>query len=332
MSNKKVMLTVKMLAYNHENYIKQAIESVICQKTEYAYELLIGEDCSTDRTREIIREYEEKYPDIIRVIYQKTNQGCARNSYSLDMSARGKYIANCEGDDYWCDQYRIQKDIDFLEKNLNYVGVCHRCKIVDENGQEIPAESINDRSKFWEFDKEIYTIKDYQKWLTPGHGCAQTRRNVIKENDLDYTIVYKASNRVSDRTHLLIHIVEGDIYCMQDVVACYRYRTSSKQNNYMTIQKRENLRAEDFLMMKQLEKWAYKNKGINLDLRNIKKERFIGSVVVWMKNPTEENKKIVDDIISYSGEPFKYHMYFFRILIQKWFYWKIMRKDKLIKL
>lgn len=330
--NSEIMLTIKMLAYNHEKYIAKAIESILSQKTEYKYELLIGEDCSTDHTREIIREYERKYPEIIRVVYQKNNQGCTKNSYSLDLLARGKFIAGCEGDDFWCDDGRIQRDIDFLLTHPEYVGVCHRCRVVDENGAEIDVNRLGNRAKFWEFNKEVFTLQDYEKWLTPGHGCAQTRRNVIKENNLDYSIVYRASKRVGDRSHLLIHVVEGDIYCMQDVVACYRYRTSGSQGNYMAFQKQKNLKDEDYLMMVRLERWALDNKNIRLNLDSVKKDRFVGSVVIWLKNPTKENMEVVSRIIRYSKKPFRYSLYFLKIVLIKQIDWKLLKKDKLIKL
>lgn len=331
--NKEVMLTVKMLAYNHEKYISQAIESILTQKTVYPYELLIGEDCSTDTTRSIVRSYEEKYPEKIRVIYQNINQGCTMNSYSLDLEARGKYIAGCEGDDYWCDETRIQRDVDFLERHPEYVGVCHKCKIVDDDGTAINEDNLGERARFWKFDKDVFTINDFVKWKTPGHGCAQTRRNVIRENsDIDYSIIYKASKRVSDRSHLLVHIVEGDIYCMQDIVACYRYRLFGSQQNYMAIQKQCNLKAEDYKMIKCIEEWAWNNKNIKLDLSAVKKDRLVGATVVWMKNPSKENAKVIKDIIEASDDTLRYCYWVLKIIINKLFYWKILKRDRLIKL
>lgn len=332
MNSNEVMLTVKMLAYNHERYIAQAIESILAQKTEYKYEILIGEDCSTDGTREIVRKYASEYPDIVRPILHKKNMGCTKNSYSLDIHARGKYVAGCEGDDYWCDETRIQRDVDFLESHPEYVGICHKCKIVDEIGNEIGENEIAERAAFWKFSKEIFTLKDFEEWKIPGHGSAQTRRNMFKNSNQDYSIVYKASKRVGDRTHLLIHVVEGDIYCMNDVVSCYRYRTSGNQNNFMEIQKRNNLKAEEYLMMCRLENWAKKSKGKKLDLSRIKKDRFAGSIVIFMKNPSKENWKVVCDIIKYSRQPIKYMFYALKIFILKTYYWKVLKTDKLISL
>ncbi len=332
MGNDEVMLTVKMLAYNHEKYIAQAIESVISQKTKYRYELLIGEDCSTDATREIIKRYRDQYPEIIHVIFHKQNMGCTKNSYSLDIHARGKYIAGCEGDDFWCDEERIQKDVDFLEANPQYAGICHRCAVVDEAGRELAENQIPDRAGFWKFDKQIYTLADFQEWKTPGHGSAHTRRNFFCNTDVDYSIVFKASKRVGDRTHLLIAAIEGDIYCADDVVSCYRYRTSGGQGNYMETQKKRNLKAEDFLMMRRLEHWSLQEKGIRLNLDGIKKDRLAGSVVIFLKDPSRENLNVVLRIVRYSGEPLRYLYYAFKTIGIKWFYWKIRGTDALVSL
>lgn len=99
------LVSVKMITYNHAPYIAKAIECVINQKVEFPFELVIGEDCSTDGTREIVIDYQKKYPDIIRVITSDENVGAKKNGYRTTMACRGKYIAFCEGDDFWhCDE------------------------------------------------------------------------------------------------------------------------------------------------------------------------------------------------------------------------------------
>ncbi|MCM1119890.1 MAG: glycosyltransferase [bacterium] len=332
MNTSEIMVTVKILAYNHEKYIVQAIESILSQKTEYRYEILIGEDCSTDSTREIVDGYAQKYPDIIRVIHHKRNVGCTKNAYSLDIHARGKYVAGCEGDDYWCDDLRIQKDVDFLETHPEYVGVCHRCRVVDGNDDPIEENTIPSRTVFWKFDKEVYTLADYERWEVPGHSMTKTSRNLFRQSEKDYSIVYKASKRVSDRTHLLMEVVEGNIYCMPDVVGCYRYRVSDREKNFMSVQGHKNLKAEDFLMMRRLEHWAKVNKGISLDLCGVKKDRLAGSVAIFMRYPTRENFCIILKIVRYSGETLTYIGYVIKTVLIKLYQWKILKEDRIVNL
>jgi glycosyltransferase involved in cell wall biosynthesis len=111
------LVSVKMITYNHAPYIAQAIEGVLQQKTNFLFELVIGEDCSTDGTREIVFEYQKKYPDIIRVITSDRNIGGRKNSYRATKACRRKYIAFCEGDDYWHQPLKLQKQVDYLESH-----------------------------------------------------------------------------------------------------------------------------------------------------------------------------------------------------------------------
>lgn len=124
----EIKVSVITTAYNHEKYIRQTIESIVAQETDFAFELLINDDCSLDATANIIREYESRYPDIIHPIYQKENQyskGVNVPKLLLDR-ARGKYIAFCEGDDYWCDNTKLQRQVDKLEGCREYAACAHQ--------------------------------------------------------------------------------------------------------------------------------------------------------------------------------------------------------------
>lgn len=114
------VVSVIMLAYNHGPYIRRAIEGVLQQKTSFPFELIIGEDCSTDNTREIVLEYQRKNPDIIRLITSEANVGAIANVRRTEAACRGRYIAHCEGDDYWHDPNKIQCQVDFLESHSDY--------------------------------------------------------------------------------------------------------------------------------------------------------------------------------------------------------------------
>jgi glycosyltransferase involved in cell wall biosynthesis len=113
------LVSICCITYNHENYIRDAIEGFLMQKTDFPFEIIIHDDASTDATADIIREYEEKYPDIIKPIYQTENQHSKGNKVSLFTyrAAKGKYIALCEGDDYWIDSLKLQKQISEMEKH-----------------------------------------------------------------------------------------------------------------------------------------------------------------------------------------------------------------------
>lgn len=130
-----VMVSICCIVYNHESYIRQCLDGFIMQKTNFVYEIVIHDDASTDKTAEIIREYEAKYPNIIKPIYQKENQYSKGIQISATYNlprAKGKYIALCEGDDYWTDPLKLQKQVDFLEINLEYSGCVHQATILSD--------------------------------------------------------------------------------------------------------------------------------------------------------------------------------------------------------
>src|SRR5574344_1891550 len=116
----KCDVSICMITYNQGKYIKNAIEGVLMQKTNFDFELIIGEDCSSDNTNSICVEYVEKYPDKIRLISYSENQGMIKNFIRVLEESKGRYIAFCEGDDYWIDPFKLQKQFDFLENNSSY--------------------------------------------------------------------------------------------------------------------------------------------------------------------------------------------------------------------
>ena len=110
------LVSICCVTYNHENYLRQCLEGFMMQKTNFFYEILVHEDASKDNTAKILREFEAHYPDRFRCVFQTENQFYKQNVLIniLFKMARGKYIALCEGDDYWTDPYKLQKQVDFL--------------------------------------------------------------------------------------------------------------------------------------------------------------------------------------------------------------------------
>lgn len=132
MNTENPLVSISCITFNHAPYIRECLDGFLMQKTNFAIEVLIHDDASTDGTEEIIREYEAKYPDIIKPLYEKENQWVKGRRGSAVFNfprARGKYIAMCEGDDYWTDPLKLQKQVEFLEKNHDFAGATHACKI-----------------------------------------------------------------------------------------------------------------------------------------------------------------------------------------------------------
>ncbi len=116
----KPKVTVVIVTYNHEAFIAEALESVLMQKTSFDFDILIGEDASTDKTKDILESYREKYPDKIKPVYREKNLGLVKNFADLLLRARGEYLATLAGDDFWTDEYKLQKQADFLDKHPEY--------------------------------------------------------------------------------------------------------------------------------------------------------------------------------------------------------------------
>lgn len=155
------VVSICCMTYNHENFIKDCIEGFINQKTDFNYELLIHDDASNDKTADIIREYESKYPHIIKGFYQTENQFLKQNILVniLFPRAKGKYIALCEGDDYWTDPYKLQKQVDFLEANEE-VSMCFTNGItVLANNLKLDTIILNDYHPN-KFDTKYLISKD----------------------------------------------------------------------------------------------------------------------------------------------------------------------------
>ena len=151
-----IVISVCCTTYNHESYITEAIDGFLMQETDFPFEILIRDDCSTDKTASIVKEYVNKYPNLIRAVFEEENtysQG-VKPMPQLYKISKGKYIALCEGDDYWTDPYKLQKQVEFLENNIDYSGVAHQCCIIDSNGK------IKKKS-YRKGIKEILTMKDF---------------------------------------------------------------------------------------------------------------------------------------------------------------------------
>lgn len=160
------LVSVVTITYNHEPYIAKTIEGVLKQQADFPIEYIVAEDCSTDKTREICKEYAAKYPDVIRLICSEQNVGPKENERRAFAAARGKYIAFCEGDDYWTDPLKLQKQADFLESHLEYSACFHRCRQYDESRNEFYEDDCGDVFKEGQDCVEVTEEVFFRKWIT----------------------------------------------------------------------------------------------------------------------------------------------------------------------
>lgn len=209
-----ILVSISCITYNHEKYISDAIEGFLLQKTNFQYEILIHDDASTDRTTEIIKQYEYLYPEVIKPIYQEENQyskGVKIECINRER-AKGKYIAICEGDDFWTDPYKLQKQIDYMESH-NACTLCfHKAEIVKANKKstgkfEGPNKPGNNE----------YYIDSFISL-----GFIPTASFVFRKNIMDNPPDWYMEAVVGDLPLSLICTYNGYAYYIDEAMSAYR--------------------------------------------------------------------------------------------------------------
>lgn len=227
------LVSICCLTFNHESYIEQCIEGMMMQKTNFTFEILIHDDASTDQTIDIIKEYTTKYPDIIKPIYRQENQhskGVKGMTARFNIArAKGKYIAMCEGDDYWIDPYKLQKQVDFMENNTNYSLVYHKVLIYNEKEEQYSPEFFNTLK-----DEKTYSIVDLAKGNFIHTQSILFRKDAF---DLEYFV---RENMFLDYSYWMLCAENGLIKYLPDTMAVYRVWGGSmwelRDNNFKTSQ------------------------------------------------------------------------------------------------
>lgn len=212
------LVSICCITYNHANFIRQCLDGFMMQEAPFLFEVLIHDDASTDGTADIIREYGEKYPDVIRPIYQTENQYSKGKDVVLYnfSRAKGKYIALCEGDDYWTDSMKLQKQVAVLEAHPEYNLCCHRYRIYDEeNGKwslDYGSSLFDNGEDGIVFDNEFNMLKS---WLTKTMTVMFRRSAFLQSGFTEY--------KYGRDVHLFYYLLKGSkAYCMNYDAAVYR--------------------------------------------------------------------------------------------------------------
>lgn len=327
MQTDDIIVSVNVITYNQVHYIKRALNSILRQKVNFKYEIRISDDASTDGTQEILRQYKKMYPDIIHLILRKKNVGGTKNAYRVMMQSQGKYIASLEGDDEWCDEEKLQKEVDFLESHKEFIGIMNRCLVVDEKGAVIQDKNKQNGAEFWMYNKSQYTFKDFCDWKMPGHISALLYRNIYKNKKQDYSIFWRAHSMIGDRTTMMLLSANGVIYCDKDIVMKYYLVENKDADNWMAVYKKQNRRFDEFKLMCTLEKYARNNLHIVADMKKAKKNKIAGIAIYWLLNPTLLNFEVLKRSVRYSRKPLYYSVVALNAVLQKK-YWILKGKPE----
>lgn len=213
-------VTVCCVTYNHKKFIAQALDSFVMQKTTFPFQVLVGDDASTDGTTEIVREYAKKYPEIIKPILHEKNIGAFNNSLSLYQAAKTEYVAICDGDDYWTDPLKLQKQVDFLDAHPDFAVCFHPVEVKwEDNSQKTTLFPTKKQLK----DKAVFTLADLFKENFMQTNSILFRWRFKQENISDY---WTDEINPGDYHLNLLHAQTGKIGFLPDVMAAYRKQSS----------------------------------------------------------------------------------------------------------
>lgn len=322
---REIIVSVICTAYNHEKYIEKCIKGFIMQKTSFSYEILIHEDASTDKTAEIIKKYEELYPNLIKVIYQKENQFSQGKSPSANLYniSKGKYLAICEGDDYWIDENKLQKHVDFLEKNKNYSAIYSNVLIVDENNKILDDKKARNAFPLYDdfFEKRYNGVQMSTLGQISSMLCINFWKLLSEASKKEF-LNCRVNGDV--KLHSLLNQF-GDIYFSKEITSCYRRTYSGDSWNART----KNKDMSEYFYNTNIEMYNFLKKvfNFNIDLKTLLLEDLTYYFCNFLKRPTKNNFKIFYKLYKKGHVNILGFTFFFIKKVSKF----ILKKLKLIK-
>ncbi|NEW78103.1 MAG: glycosyltransferase [Gelidibacter sp.] len=269
------IVSVICTAYNQENYIKDALEGFVNQKTNFTFEIIVHDDASTDRTASIIRDYELKYPNLFVTIYQSENQYSKGNNdvgkivFGL---AKGKYIAICEGDDYWTDPYKLQKQSDFLEKNLNCSMVFHLANCINLNNEIIYIHGPKLNQEQGQFN-----IKDA---ILNASTLVPTNAMFFHSRYIKNIPSWFFEAPVGDIPLLLLFAHGGDLGFINEKMSTYRVMTPFSWSEQMQSNKKSRVK----LFTESQKMWQSFNEWSDYNYKEILNKKYKKNKLDFMQN------------------------------------------------
>lgn len=207
----ELMFSVEVTTYNQKEYIAQTLQSIIDQQHNYKYEILVSDDCSSDGTKDVIQQFYEKYPDIIKPVYNEKNLGAMNNYYATISRAKGKYIMECAGDDYWLPG-KVEAQIDFMEKNSGFDLCYGKAELLDASTNQIISE----------VGKNYIDFKDI---IPNGNECPALTLCIRRDFFQKYLDEIKPQNKnwlMEDYPFLIYSAYNTKIYFINQKLAVYR--------------------------------------------------------------------------------------------------------------
>lgn len=287
------LVSVCVITYNHGKYIRQCLDGILMQKVNFPYEILIHDDASPDDTADIIREYWAKYPTVIKPILQTENQysqGRAASKFNFDR-AKAKYIALCEGDDYWTDERKLQMQVDFLEEHKEYSATSHSFQIVNKNSEEI--KQATELGKV----SGVFTIDDIKYYRLPGQTATLVYRNIFNQMNNEIKDEYYACAGYGDQKLAVLLTLYGDIWMFQNIMSAYRYVTT-EGTSYSSLTKNSNLYAGNYKHLIEISNFSKRRYNIDINTEIVALCVVLMAIKRCMTYPSSENRLVLSQINS----------------------------------
>lgn len=224
-ANQEIGVSICCLVYNHEKYLRRCLDGFVEQRTNFKIEVLIHDDASTDHSREIIEEYAEKYPEIFRPLYQKENQTSKGRKVSLEFQyprIRGKYVAWCEGDDYWTDEMKLQKQYDMLEKNADKVFCTHIVRSISESGELLNDTHPTNLNIPMHLESEVWIKMLLGDSPYQFHTSSYFARADVLLQHINNYPEFMVRAKVGDVPIMMLYATYGGCIYLDQEMSCYR--------------------------------------------------------------------------------------------------------------
>lgn len=211
------LVSVLVSVYNHERYIEECLRSIAAQKVNFAFEVLVGEDCSTDNTRVVLKKLEQELPSNFCILFREQNMGAVANGEDLYARAKGLYLVDFEGDDFFLSPNRLQMQVDLLEAHPEYSAVYSNCLVVDENSKPNGEKYPQCPAEFYSYDEFFYSCLPGQS------GTLMCRREDYIAARERFMALKTYQFYPGDRRNAFLFLTMGKVYCIQENLCAYRH-------------------------------------------------------------------------------------------------------------
>lgn len=303
-------LSVVVITYKHEKYLRKCLDSILMQQVDFDLEIIISDDCSPDNTANIIKDYHERYPDIVRPTLRSQNVGASRNQYDCFLQAKGKYIAILDGDDFWTDKNKLRLQTEFLENNPDYIACTQRYRVVDQDDNITKEQYSGPGSP----ESGDYTLNDFLNYVYYGHPGTLVFDNIFLVPKHDFSVIPGADRFVCDITLCLILSCLGKIFVSDENMTAYRKVSVKGGSSYISSISKKSQILKRIHFLRSLE--SYCKTEMKLDIKHGDRSLYYvwWSILFMFRYPSRHNWSSLKKVIRLTDDKARLPAYFIKKL------------------